>query len=95
MRIYFRFCFRKCLTKYLAYAKVTPNASPNAQNGLAQSGNLVMQRDAAVPRYGGLLFNNSGKFRRGCAEMRAFDGDPAPFEAGGLLAAKQHEQEQD
>lgn len=27
--------------------------------------------------------------------MRAFDGDPAPFEAGGLLAAKQHEQEQD
>lgn len=35
----------------------TSNAPPNAQNGLAQSGNLVMRRDAAVPRYGGSLFN--------------------------------------
>lgn len=26
--------------------------------------------------------------------MRAFDGNPAPFEAGGLLDEQQHEQDQ-
>ena len=41
-----------------------------------------------------MLFNNSGIFRRGRAGMRAFEGSPAPFEAGGLLDEQQHEQDQ-
>lgn len=41
----------------------TPNASPNAQNGLAQSGNLVMRRDAAISAVP--LFKKNARDRTG------------------------------